>query len=349
MMKLKELKMGELVAKIPVVQGGMGVGISLSGLAGAVAREGGVGIISAAQVGYNFEGFAENPLKANLESLAYHIKKAKETALGGVVGVNIMCVLNHYAEYVKCCIENKADLIVSGAGLPTNLPELVKNSTMKIAPIVSSVKAADVLLKIWDKKYGKTADMIVVEGPKAGGHLGFSLEDLQSEMDFDENVKNIIKHISEYEDKYNREIPTVFAGGVYDREDAEHYLELGCAGVQIATRFVATEECDAHENFKLAYVGAEKDDVTIVKSPVGLPGRAFKNEFIRKVLSGNCGIGKCGACIKSCNPKTAPYCITKALINSASGKMSDGLVFCGESVSKIKEITTVKKIMSEFV
>jgi len=347
-MILKELSINGLIAKIPVIQGGMGVGISLSSLAGAVAGAGGVGIISAAQPGYNWEGFASNPLKTNLEALAHHIKKAKEIAKGGIIGVNIMCAASNYAEYVKCCIENKADLIVSGAGLPINLPELVKNSAIKIAPIVSSVKAANILLSAWDKRYGKTADMVVVEGPKAGGHLGFTAQQLEEDADFDESLKDIIDNISKFEEKYDRRVPTVFGGGVFDREDAERYMNLGCSGVQLGTRFAVTEECDAHENFKLAYVNAGIEDVSIVKSPVGLPGRALNNEFIKKLVDNVRPSFECSNCINGCNPLTTPYCITKALINSAGGKLKEGLIFCGENVHKVKQITTVKKIMSEF-
>ena len=325
----------------------MGVGVSLSGLAGAVAAEGGVGVISAAQIGFNTHGFFSNPFKANMEALAFHIKKAKEKALGGIVGVNIMCAVTHYAEYVKCCVENKADLIISGAGLPINLPELVKGSAVKIAPIVSSVKAASVILKLWDKKYNATADLIVVEGPKAGGHLGFSPEELESNFDFEEKIKNIFFEISHYEEKYNKKIPAIFGGGIHDKNDIEKYLQLGFSGAQIATRFVATEECDAHENFKLAYVAAKKTDAIIVKSPIGLPGRALNNEFIRKVSDG-IKIEKCHGCIADCDKKTIPYCISAALINSATGKINDGLIFCGENVHKIKEISTVKKLMREF-
>jgi len=345
---LKPLNISGLIADIPIIQGGMGVGISLSGLSSAVSAEGGVGVISAAQIGFNTSGFLSNPFKANLEALAFHIKEAKKKALGGVIGVNIMCAVTHYADYVKCCIENKADLIISGAGLPLNLPELIKGSAIKIAPIVSSVKAAAILLKLWDKKYSTTADMVVVEGPKAGGHLGFTLEELENEINFDESLKNILSEVSNYKEKYNKEIPTVFGGGIFDKRDIEHYLNLGFAGVQMATRFVATEECDAHENFKLAYVNAGQDDAVIVKSPIGLPGRALHNKFIRKVTTGGKTlIEKCHNCIADCNPKTIPYCITNALINSATGRVDQGLVFCGDAVHKIKEITTVKKLMKE--
>jgi len=349
--KFKQLNINGLVVETPIVQGGMGVGISLSGLASAVAAEGGIGVISAAQPGFNTEGFFSNPLKANLKALAHHIKRAKEKAKGGVVGVNIMCALTNYAEYVKCAIENKADLIISGAGLPLNLPELIKDSAIKIAPIVSSVKAAAVILRMWDRKYGITADAVVVEGPRAGGHLGFSPEDIElksSGTNFDSEIKEVIAHISEYEDKYSRAIPTIFGGGVYDKNDIQHYINLGCSGVQMATKFVATEECDAHENFKLAYVRAKKEDIAIVKSPVGMPGRAIMNEFIRKIEnSGKAIIEKCHTCIVGCNPKNIPYCITVALTNSANGNMSQGLIFCGDTVDRVKNITTVKKIFQE--
>jgi len=352
-MRLKELKIGSLTAQIPIIQGGMGIGVSLSNLAGAVASCGAVGVISAAQPGYNWDGFFSNPLRANLNALTYHIKKAREAAKGGIVAVNIMCAISHYADYVKCCVENKADLIISGAGLPTNLPELVKGSAIKIAPIVSSVKAADLLLKIWQRRYGKTADMVVVEGPKAGGHLGFSLDELEKfdsgEIDFDNTLNDILHCVSEFEQRSDTKIPTVFGGGIYDKTDALHYLELGCSGVQIATRFVATEECDAHENFKMAYVNANESDVAYVKSPLGLPGRALKNKFFNDTQLEDSAVDKCYSCISSCNPIKTPYCISKALISSVNGKVNDGLVFCGKKVDKIKEITTVKKLLNEYL
>lgn len=344
---LKSLNINGLVAQFPIVQGGMGVGISMSKLAGAVAAQGGIGTISAAQPGFNWEGFSNNPLKANLEALSHHIKKAKEMASDGVVGVNIMCAITNYADYVKCAVESGADLIVSGAGLPTQLPGLLKGSATKIAPIVSSKKAASVILKMWDKKFGQTADMLVIEGPKAGGHLGFSTEELENDIDYDIEIKNILQEVAKYEDQYGRTIPTVFAGGVYDRADINHYVDLGCAGVQIATRFVATEECDADDGFKNAYIQAKEEDVTIVKSPVGMPGRALNNDFIQGLLIEAKKITECNSCIQGCNPKNIPYCITRALINSAVGKTNEGLVFCGAYVDKIKEMSTVKRIFGE--
>jgi len=324
----------------------MGVGISLSSLAGAVAGHGGVGVISAAQTGFNWDGFDTNPLKANLEALSHHIKRAKELGKGGVIGVNIMHALANYTEYVKCTIKNGADLIISGAGLPTNLPELVANSTTKIAPIVSSAKAAKILLGLWEKKYNRTADMVIVEGPKAGGHLGFSQAELDSNENFDEKLTEIIQEVAKFEAKFNKEIPIVFAGGIHDGADVKHYLKLGCAGVQVATRFVATHECDAADEFKQAYVNAQESDIIITKSPVGMPGRAINNDFI-KSLAEKAKITKCYKCIGNCNMAEIPYCISQALINSARGFCEKGLVFCGANVHKISKISSVQEIIKE--
>lgn len=347
-MKLTGFTIDDLKTRLPIIQGGMGVGVSMSGLAGAVAQQGGIGVISAAQPGYASPEFASNPLKANLEALAYHIREAKKKAVDGLVGVNIMCALTNYAEYVKTCIENKADLIISGAGLPVSLPELTQKFSIKIAPIVSSVKAARVLLKAWDKKHNATGDMVIVEGPKAGGHLGFSLESLAEDANFDEELQGIIACVGEYEEKYQKKIPVVFAGGVYTREDIEHYVSLGCAGVQMATRFVATEECDAHPNFKQAYLDAKPEDIIIVKSPVGMPGRAINNDLMKEVNAGGKEkIEKCYHCLNECKPAEIPYCITDALVKSVKGNIDRGLVFCGETAARLTEITTVKKIMQE--
>lgn len=349
-MKYKPLIIGDLKAEVPIVQGGMGVGISLSGLASAVACEGGIGVISSAQPGFKEADFLYNTVEANKRALSYHIKKAKENSNNGIIGVNIMVATNNYEDYVKCCIENNADIIISGAGLPINLPELVKDSNIKIAPIVSPLKAAKVLLKMWDKRYGRCADMVIVEGPKAGGHLGFKNEELDMYKDikyYDEELKLIIEHVKEYESKYNKHIPVVFGGGVYDKEDIEHYINIGVDGVQIATRFVATEECDADIKFKEAYIHSSKDDIVIVRSPVGMPGRAIKNHFVTSTEIERQPITKCYNCLHKCNPATTPYCISKALINAANGDLSESLIFCGENAYKVNKISTVKEIIKE--
>ena len=350
-MELSSLIIGDLVAKVPIIQGGMGVGVSLSSLAGAVAREGAIGVISAAQPGYLEEDFSNNPLTANLRSLGNHIKKAKEISNNGIIGVNIMCASKNYEEYVKCAIDNGADLIISGAGLPTDLPKLVEGSNIKIAPIVSPPKSASVILKMWDRRYGRTADMVVIEGPKAGGHLGFSNESLEEyeSKDYDKEVLEIIEIVKEYENKYNKKIPVVFAGGVFDRKDIDHYISLGCSGVQMATRFVATEECDADINFKMAYTNSKKEDIVIVKSPVGLPGRAISNKFMKDRKLINEKITKCYKCLKKCNMADIPYCITGALVRAVKGDIDNSLVFCGENAYRLNKIITVKELIKELI
>lgn len=350
-MELSSLIIGDLVAKVPIIQGGMGVGVSLSSLAGAVAREGAIGVISAAQPGYLEEDFSSNPLTANLRSLGNHIKKAKEISNNGIIGVNIMCASKNYEEYVKCAIDNGADLIISGAGLPTDLPKLVEGSNIKIAPIVSPPKSASVILKMWDRRYGRAADMVVIEGPKAGGHLGFSNESLEEyeSKDYDKEVLEIIEIVKEYENKYNKKIPVVFAGGVFDRKDIDHYISLGCSGVQMATRFVATEECDADINFKMAYINSKKEDIVIVKSPVGLPGRAISNKFMKDRKLINEKITKCYKCLKKCNMADIPYCITGALVRAVKGDIDNSLVFCGENAYRLNKIITVKELIKELI
>ena len=370
---MKPLQIGGLTAQVPIVLGGMGVGISLSRLAGAVAAQGGVGVISAAVPGYNHENFLANPLKANLEALAFHIQHArraaktedtsssarilskpdsvslhtKETNAGGLVGVNIMCAINNYADYVKCCEDNGADIIISGAGLPSELPALAQNT--RIAPIVSSKKAVAVLLKLWDKKFSRTADMVVIEGPKAGGHLGFSPAQLENECNYEDEIKLILQEVSLYEEKFGRKIPVIFGGGIYSHEDVMRYISLGLAGVQVSTRFVATEECDAADAYKNAYVAAKKEDIVIIKSPVGMPGRALNNAFVQGIETRPPQQIRCINCLAHCNPQTTPYCISRALINAAKGDTENGLIFCGANADKIKEISTVKKVMDELL
>ncbi|WP_061996074.1 nitronate monooxygenase family protein [Clostridium sp. ATCC 25772] len=350
-MLFKGLKIGDLVAKLPIIQGGMGVGISSSSLAAAVAKCGGVGIISTAQIGYDEDDFEKKPIEANLRALKKHILKAKEECKNGIIGINIMVATRYYEEHVKVALEAGVDLIISGAGIPRNLPKLVEGYNVKIAPIVSSVKAAELILRVWDKKYNRIPDIIVVEGPRAGGHLGFNNEELENieSLDFNKTVKDILELKRTYEEKYKKHISIVPAGGIYSGEDIANYLKLGADGVQMATRFVATKECDAHINFKMAYVNARKEDIGIVKSPVGMPGRAVKNDFILKVSKEKEKITRCYNCLIPCDPTKTPYCISKALISSVKGNVDDGLIFIGDNGYKIDKITTVKELMDELV
>ena len=349
---MKSIKLGDKIAKYPIIQGGMGVGVSLHRLAGTVSKEGGIGIISTADIGYQEEDFKTNPLKANLRAIGKEIKKAREIAgEDKIIGVNVMVALKNYAEIVKECVKEKIDLIVSGAGIPKDLPEYVKGTKTKIAPIVSSLRCCKLIVKHWKTKYNYIPDMIVIEGPEAGGHLGFKQEELKPENKprLEDITKEVTEYIKEVEKEEGKEIPVIAAGGIWDKNDINRFLELGASGVQMATRFVATNECDASEEFKNAYVNAKSEDVKIIKSPVGMPGRAICNTFIKKVENEKAKIDRCYNCIKTCDAKDTPYCITKALINAVRGNLDEGLIFCGSNVSRINKIVSVHELMQELV
>jgi len=342
----KGLRIGELTARIPLVQGGMGVGISLSSLAGNVALNGGVGVISSAQIGYRDAAWEEHPIETNLKALKEEIVKAKKIAKGGIIGVNIMVATRFYEKYVRTAVEAGADLIISGAGLPVNLPLFVKNARTKIAPIVSSLKSLEVIAKYWKKKYDRQPDMVVIEGPLAGGHLGFHKEELENieALHYHEEVKKIIDRVHEM----NPSIPVVAAGGIFEAEDAVPYMGMGADGVQVATRFVPTYECDADMRYKEAYLQAKKEDIVIVESPVGMPGRAIQNPFLEQAKKGTLTKGRCHQCLEKCDPVKIPYCITDALIAAAKGDIENGLIFCGANAYKAEKLEHVADIMKEF-
>ena len=351
-MKYDPLVIGDLVAKVPIVQGGMGVGVSLSSLAGAVAKEGGVGVISTAQIGFREEDYEKNPLEANLRAVRTEIKKAKEIAGGeGIIGVNIMVATRYYEKYVQAACEAGVDLIISGAGLPTELPELVKGYNVKIAPIVSSAKSASVILKLWERKYNRTADLVVIEGPKAGGHLGFKPDEVSgiTDEEYENDITAIMDVVDFYGETFNCLIPVVVAGGISDSKKVARAMELGADGVQVASRFVTTYECDASQEFKDAYLNAKQEDIIIVKSPVGMPGRAIANKFMETTKNGLQPISKCYQCIKGCQAKDIPYCITKALVNSVKGNVDEGLIFCGADTWKQNKMQSVREVMQELL
>lgn len=350
-MKLPVLKIGELVAKVPIIQGGMGVGVSLHKLASAVANEGGIGVISGIQIGFNESDFNTNTKEANIRALKNEIRMARESSPNGILGVNLLVAMNNYKESVIAAVEEKIDIIISGAGLPNELPALVKDSNTKIAPVVSSGKAAAVISKLWDRRYSYAPDLVVVEGPEAGGHLGFSVEQLQegNKPNLADIIKDVIEAVKPYAEKYNKIIPVVAAGGIFTGADIAKYIKLGASGVQMATRFVATEECDAHINFKMAYVNSKKEDIQLVKSPVGMPGRAVRNEFIEKIEQCRLKVDKCYNCLKPCDVAVTPYCISKALINAVRGNIKEGLIFTGSNSYLIDKIVTVKELINELV
>lgn len=363
-MKLPELKIGDKIARIPIIQGGMGVGVSLGNLAGAVAKEGGVGIISTAQIGFREPDFETNRLEANSRAIKQEYDKARAIAPKGIIGFNIMVALREYKQHVIDAIKAGADIIISGAGLPTELPAIAatvadENPNVKLAPIVSTEKSARVILKYWDKKYNRTADMIVIEGPRAGGHLGFTKEQLDEYLPekttdalsgpekYEAEIQKIIKVVEGYSEKYGRHIPVVLAGGISDKADVQDAFAQGVDGVQVATRFVTTEECDADIRYKQAYINASKEDVIIVKSPVGMPGRAILNPFMKRVkVEGKVEHSPCHGCLARCNPSEIPYCITDGLVNAAKGDVDNALLFCGADAYKATRIETVREVMN---
>lgn len=349
-MKVPKLQIGNITSEIPIIQGGMGVRVSLSSLASAVANEGGIGTIASVGLGdiqaskYEFERMCR-------EALEFEIRKAKSQT-NGHIAVNVMCVLSNADDLVKTAVREGIKIIVSGAGLPLKLPGLVGDNPVSLLPIVSSARAAELILRTWDKRYGRTAEGIVLEGPLAGGHLGFSFKQLdQPELYSLENLlPGLLEAVKPYEDKYDRRIPVIAAGGIYDGKDIARMLSLGASGVQLATRFVCTVECDVAQAFKQAYIDAKKDDIIIIKSPVGMAARAIRNQFLDDVESkGKLKIECSYRCLSACKVSEARYCIAKALINSFLGDVDDGLIFCGQTAYRIHKIVTVKELIADLL
>ncbi|MDI6601870.1 MAG: nitronate monooxygenase family protein [Thermoanaerobacteraceae bacterium] len=351
-MKLPSLKIGNLEARIPIMQGGMGVGISMSGLASAVSNAGGIGVISGLHLSLSDPKWGINIKKANIEALREEIRKARKLAPSGIIGVNILVAITEYATMVKTAVEEGIDLVISGAGLPLNLPEFIKGTHTKAVPIVSSAKAASIICKSWDRKHDYCPDAVVVEGPLAGGHLGFKKDELDNIDDhkLEDIVPEVIEAVKPYEEKYGKKIPVIAAGGIFDGKDIAKFLKLGASGVQMATRFVATYECDASLEFKQAYINARKEDIVIIKSPVGMPGRAIKNSFLDDVEKNNKTPDFCQYnCLASCDPKKAPYCIAQALLNAQKGNLDEGFAFCGQNAYRVDKIVHVDELMDELV
>lgn len=353
-MVFPNLKIGDIVARVPIIQGGMGVGISLSGLASAVANEGGIGVIAGAMIGMNEPDVAKNPLEANVRALRKEIRRAKEMSKG-VLGVNLMVALTNFADLVKTSIDEKIDVIFSGAGLPLDLPKYLKDACeqrkeevhTKLVPIVSSARAASVICKKWMSRFDYLPDAFVVEGPKAGGHLGFKPEELDDpDFSLERVIPQVIEAVRPFEEKHNKRIPVIAAGGVYSGEDIRKFIDMGAAGVQMGTRFVATHECDADERFKQAYVSAKQEDIVVIKSPVGMPGRAIRSSFVEAVDEGKRHPVKCAFhCIHSCQVEKSPYCIAAALLNAKKGNLNKGFAFSGVNVHRVDKIQSVKDLV----
>ncbi|WP_291319511.1 nitronate monooxygenase [Desulfonatronospira sp.] len=346
-MDFPELRIKDLVAKVPIIQGGMGVGISLSRLSSAVANQGGIGVISAAMIGMNEPDIAKNPEEANIRALKKEIRKAREMT-SGILGVNIMVALNNFAQLVKTSIKEGADIIFAGAGLPFDLPQYqTPESRTKLVPIVSSARAARIMCKKWLSRFDYLPDGFVVEGPLAGGHLGFKEEQLNlPEYKLENLVREVLEEVRPFEEEHSQTIPVVAAGGIYSGEDICRFLRLGASGVQLGTRFVATHECDADIAFKQSFIDCTEEDLMIIKSPVGMPGRAMRNQFLEDVEQGGKKPFKCVyQCIVTCDYQNSPYCIASALANAKKGKLHRGFAFAGQTAHRIKELTSVEELI----
>lgn len=348
---MNELRIGGILIPIPIVQGGMGVGVSLSGLAAAVANEGGIGVISCAGLGLIYNKLSSDFLEASILGLKEELRKVKEKTKG-IIGVNIMVAMSNFEDMVKTAIAEKVDVIFSGAGLPLNLPKFqTPDSKTKLVPIVSSGKAARLICTKWKSTYDYLPDAIVVEGPKAGGHLGFKKEQIDDpDYALGLLVPDVVSEIKIFEDKYDCKIPVIAAGGVYTGSDMYDMIQCGASGVQLGTRFVTTDECDASKEFKQAYIDATENEIEIIQSPVGMPGRAIRNSFIDKVRAGLkhpiiCPVN----CIKTCDISTAPYCICQALMNAYRGRMNNGYAFAGSNAFRATKITSVKEVMNDMM
>lgn len=349
--EMKSLNIGDLKIKVPIIQGGMGIGISLSKLASAVANMGGVGIISTVAIGLTSKPNKLGYKKGNIEGIRQEIRKAR-TMTTGVLGVNIMSVISDFAEMVKTSIEEGIDIIFSGAGLPLDLPSyLTKGSKTKLVPIVSSGRAASIIAQKWQQNYQYLPDAFVVEGPKAGGHLGFKANTLEEVSNTLENlVAEVVKVAAEIKEKFNKVVPVIAAGGIFDGKDIVDIMKKGASGVQLGTRFIATEECDASEEFKQAVIDAKAEDIQIIKSPVGMPGRSIYNNFLKEAYEGLRRPAVCKRnCIRSCDPKTTLYCISDALLAAFKGNLKDGFAFVGANAGRVTRITTVKEVFDELL
>ncbi|MFC2099316.1 NAD(P)H-dependent flavin oxidoreductase [Candidatus Bipolaricaulota bacterium] len=349
-MVVPKLHIGSLTAEIPIVQGGMGVRVSLASLAAAVAEEGGIGTISSIGLG-DFEAARQDYESISRDALREEIRKARSMTQG-VLAVNFMGVLSNVEDLLQAAVREGIQMIVFGAGLPTKLPRIVEDRSVSLVPIISSARGAELILRGWAKRYERTADALILEGPLAGGHLGFSAEQLEHLEDYtlESLVPELVEAVKPYEDRFGSKIPIIAAGGIFNGADIARMLSLGASGVQMATRFVCTVECDAAQEFKQTYLDAGEEDIVIIKSPVGLPGRAVRNKFIRDLETVDKLPISCPYhCLTVCKVAEAKFCIAQALLNAYRGDIDHGLIFCGQNAHRINKIVTVKELIAELV
>lgn len=347
--KLPNLVIGDLVINPPIIQGGMGVRVSTGSLCAAVANQGALGVIASVGLGDEKES-EKDYLHSSEMALRKQIRRAKGLTKG-YIGINIMASLTNFESLARASVEEGVDLIFSGAGLPLSLPSYVGDSNTKIGPIISSARAAELVCRNWSKKYNRLPDVIVIEGPSAGGHIGFNFSELISEETV--SLEQLLKEVKEVAGSYkkgDKEVPLIVAGGIFTGKDIAKMLKLGADGVQMATRFVCTEECEVSQNYKDAYLESTKDDIIVILSPAGMPARVIKNKFVERIESGEKMKFSCSyKCLKTCNPQTVNYCIADALVNSSKGDLENGLVLCGANAWRINKIVTVKELMDELI
>jgi len=346
---------GDLEIKMPIIQGGMGVRVSMSSLAAAVANCGGGGTIASVGLPPDTEENRADVPKSCREHLQKEIRLARKLS-DGAIGVNIMVALSNYEDMVRATVKENVDYIISGAGLPISLPEFAEGSSVKLIPLIASARGAKLLLKTWKRRYNRFPDAFVVEGPLSGGHIaGYSLEELKSLRDkitreplLENTVREVLSLIAEYEKEYGVSIPVIAAGGIFDGKDVAKFLKMGAAGVQIGTRFVATHECSVSDEFKQLYVRANEDDLVFIQSPVGMPAKVIRTKFLDEILRGEKKEFDCNyRCLRTCDPNTVQYCIAKALIHAADGNIDNAVVFAGTDVTRVKKIVSVKELMDE--
>lgn len=349
---LPPLQIGEWTIPVPIIQGGMGVRVSAHRLAAAVANEGGAGIIATVALALASKHYkkAKDYFRANKDALADELAWAREQSPGGIIGTNCMVAIRDFEAMVRTSIEHGAQIIISGAGLPLRLPEFAADSPhTALVPIVSSLRAAKLIAQRWFRTYRRLPDAIVYEDPtRAGGHLGAKRGEL---FDTIHGTEQVVPELAEWAlREYGNEIPIIAAGGIWDREDIDRVFDMGARGVQMATRFICTYECDAMDSFKEVFLKARQEDVVIVDSPAGLPGRALRTPFLNKLYGGEEVASKCIAtCLTEClcRENKTHFCIAHALHESQQGNLDEGLVFTGTNATRHTRMMHVSEIFDE--
>ncbi len=347
---IKPLIIGDLVVPIPVIQAGMGVKIASAELAGAVARAGAIGCISSVGLS-SLELLQADYICESSDCLKLEIQKARKLAPNGVLAINVMNVISNYDEIVSVCVQEKVDIIISGAGLPLKLPELTIDSNIKLVPVISSGRALELILRTWHRRYQKLPDAVIVEGPLCGGHMGFSYDQLadHSSILISDILKDVKQIIAPYEAEYGVHIPIIGAEAVSFFDDVMQKLEMGFDGVQIGTRFICTEEANIARKSKEVYVKAKSEDIIILNSPLGMPVKVLRTPLSEKLIQGKkIPFGCPFQCLRGCKAMKVNFCIADALFKTADGLVDEGLFMSGSDVGKVNDIIPAEEFFVPF-